>query len=61
MRALAEFEKPRAATESLGTVGMRSSSRTRPTMTTVLELSGFEPLVSLTMRESEMGGRLIWS
>jgi hypothetical protein len=59
MRARAEFEKRRAAIESLGTTGRRSSSRMAPTTTTVLELSGLEFLVSLTMREIETGGRLV--
>jgi hypothetical protein len=45
MRSRAEFEKRRAAIESLGTTGRRSSSRIEPTTTTVFELSGFEFLV----------------
>lgn len=59
IRSRAELENLRAATESLGTTGNRSSSRTVPTVTTVLELSGLDPLVSLTIREIEIGGRLI--
>lgn len=59
MRSRAAVEKRRAATLSLGTSGRRSSSRTAPTTATTFELSGLEPRVSLTMRETEIGGRLI--
>ena len=60
IRSRAEVEKRSAAMESLGTSGRRSSSRMAPTVTTVLALSGLELRVSLTMREIEMGGRLIY-
>lgn len=61
IRSRAEVENLRAATVSLGISGSRSSSRTVPTMTTVLELSGLDPRVSLTIREREIGGRLIYN
>lgn len=59
IRSRAELENRRAAIESLGTSGSRSSSRTAPTVTMVLSPVGLEFLVSLTIREMERGGRLI--
>ena len=59
IRSLAEAVKRRAATVSLGTSKRRTSSVMVPTTTMTLESRSGALEVSFTIREMEMGGRLI--
>ena len=60
MRSLAAAVKRRAATDTLGTSKRRTSSVTVPIVTMVFESRSEAFDVSFTMREREIGGRLVF-
>lgn len=60
MRSFAERVNRRAAIDSFGMSWNRTSSVTVPTVTMIFDSRSSALAVSLTMREREMGGRLIF-